>query len=254
MTLTNAATGSRRSAHDHEQAAVLAAEEYRRCADAVAALADDDWDRPTDCPLWTVRQLVAHVTGMALMASSPVQQFRQQRAARARLRPGTPAIDALTAHQVDLFADRRPAELVALLARLGPRAARSRRRMPGFVRGRDFAERQRINGVDETWTIGYLADTILTRDPWMHRIDLARATGRPLVLTAGHDGVIVADVVAEWAGRHGRPYRLELEGPAGGRFGRADAGEVITLDAVEFCRVLSGRAPGAGLLTTQVPF
>ena len=66
--------------------------------------------------------------------------------------------------------------------------------------------------------------------------------------------MIVADVVAEWAGRHGRPYRLELEGPAGGRFGRDDAGEVITLDAVAFCRVLSGRAPGAGLLATQVPF
>lgn len=254
MTLINAPAGSRRSAHDHEQAAVLAAEEYRRCADAVAELADDDWGRPTDCPLWTVRQLVAHVVGMAVMASSPVQMFRQQRAAKARLRPGMPSVDALTAHQVDLFADRPAAELVTLLARVGPRAARGRHRMPGFVRGRDLGDRQRVNGADETWTIGYLADTILTRDPWMHRIDLARATGRPLVLTAAHDGAIVADVVAEWAGRHGQPYRLELTGPAGGRFGSDQAAEVITLDAIEFCRVLSGRAPGAGLLATQVPF
>ena len=28
----------------------------------------------------------------------------------------------------------------------------------------------------------------------------------------------------------------------------------ITIDAVEFCRVLSGRADGAGLLTQEVPF
>lgn len=39
----------------------------------------------------------------------------------------------------------------------------------------------------------------------MHRIDISRATGRPLTLTADHDGVLVADVVHEWAGRHGTP-------------------------------------------------
>ena len=41
---------------------------------------------------------------------------------------------------------------------------------------------------------------IITRDPWMHRLDLARATGQDLVLTADHDGVIVADVVADGRG------------------------------------------------------
>jgi uncharacterized protein (TIGR03083 family) len=253
MTLTDARTGPRRPALTHEAAAALAAEEYRRCADAVAALADDDWPRPTDCTLWDVRQTVAHMIGMALMASSPLQMFRQQRAAQARHRPGTPSIDALTAHQVDLFAARSPQELVRLMAEIGPRAARGRRRMPGFIRGRELPDRQEVNGVEETWTIGFLTDTILTRDPWMHRVDLARATGSALVLTPDHDGVIVADVVAEWAERHGRPYRLELTGPAGGTFGTGD-GEAHTLDAIEFCRVLSGRAAGTGLLVTQVPF
>lgn len=55
---------------------------------------------------------------------------------------------------------------------------------------------------------GYLIDTIMTRDSWMHRIDVARATGAGLLLTADHDGHIVGDVVAEWAGRHGAPYQL----------------------------------------------
>lgn len=253
MTLTKAPTGPRRPALTHDAAAVLAAEEYRRCADAVAALTDDDWQRQTDCTLWNVRQLVAHVIGMALMASSPVQLMRQQRAAKARWVPGTPSVDALTAHQVDLFAERSPRGLVRLLAEIGPRAARGRRLMPGVVRGRDTGDPQRVNGVDENWTIGYLTDTILTRDPWMHRIDLTRATGGTLVLNVDHDGAIVADVVAEWAGRHDRPYRLELTGPAGGTFGSGDE-ELITMDAVEFCRVLSGRAEGSGLLATQVPF
>jgi hypothetical protein len=75
---------------------------------------------------------------------------------------------------------------------------------------------QIVNGVPERWSIGYLVDVILTRDPWMHRIDLSRATGQTLRLSGGHDGVIVADVVAEWAARHDQPYNLELTGPAGG--------------------------------------
>ena len=66
-------------------------------------------------------------------------------------------------------------------------------------------EKETVNGVEETWTFGYMFETILTRDTWMHRIDTAKATGRPLVLTADHDGVLVADVVAEWAARHGAP-------------------------------------------------
>jgi hypothetical protein len=73
-------------------------------------------------------------------------------------------------------------------------------------------------------------------------------------LTPEHDGVLVADVVAEWAQRHGRPYRLRLTGPAGGEWSSGSGGEEIELDAVEFCRVLSGRGSGAGLLGQPVPF
>jgi hypothetical protein len=68
------------------------------------------------------------------------------------------------------------------------------------------------------------------------------------------DRHIVADVVAEWAERHGRPYRLILDGPAGGTFQYGNAGEAHELDAVEFCRIVSGRAPGTGLLSTGVAF
>ncbi len=88
----------------------------------------------------------------------------------------------------------------------------------------------------------------------MHRSDIAQALGRPMELTPEHDGVLVADVVAEWALRHGQPYRLILTGPAGGRWSSGTTGETINLDAEQFCRILSGRGSGAGLMATFVPF
>jgi hypothetical protein len=88
----------------------------------------------------------------------------------------------------------------------------------------------------------------------MHRVDLARATGNELGLSESHDGRVVADVVAEWARVHERPFMLTLEGPAGGTFIQGEHGEQLRLDAVEFCRILSGRGSGTGLLTHEVPF
>jgi hypothetical protein len=88
----------------------------------------------------------------------------------------------------------------------------------------------------------------------MHRVDLARATSHPLRLTPEHDGVVVADIVAEWAARHTQPYRLHLTGPAGGTFSAAGGGPELELDAVDFCRTLSGRQQGTGLLAVETPF
>jgi hypothetical protein len=87
----------------------------------------------------------------------------------------------------------------------------------------------------------------------MHRVDITDACGARMVLTAEHDGVLVDDVVREWADRHGRPFRLELTGPAGGSWSRGDGGPELSGDAIDFCRRLSGRAPAEGPLATQVP-
>jgi hypothetical protein len=109
----------------------------------------------------------------------------------------------------------------------------------------------------ERWKFGYLVDRIFTRDTWMHRLDLCRATDREMTITADHDGRLVADVVAEWARRHGEPFSLVLTGPAGGRWTTHGSGapEIeIEMDALDFCWTLAGRAPGKGLLETPVPF
>ncbi|MGZ4596476.1 MAG: maleylpyruvate isomerase family mycothiol-dependent enzyme [Actinomycetes bacterium] len=244
-------TTARTSALDRDLAMRLAAGEYDRIAQVLRRLSPDDWSRSTDCPGWDVRALATHVLGMAEMAASVRESIRQLRAATRR---GGVLIDALTALQVDERRSLSPAEVVERLSAVAPRAVRGRRRTPGFVRRRPMPQRQQVGGELEAWTFGYLVDTILTRDTWMHRVDLAHATGQPMELTHGHDGVLVADIASEWAQRHGQPYTLRLAGPAGGEWSRPGDGPVVEMDAVEFCRALSGRAAADGLLAHAVPF
>jgi uncharacterized protein (TIGR03083 family) len=255
MTPTTAARPAkkalRRSVLDRKIAMRLASTEYERFSAALEQVAPEQWGAATDCPDWDVRQLACHVLGMATMAASVRESRRQQKAARRR---GGVFIDALTALQVEERTDLEPPDLKAQLRAVGPRAARGRRRTPGVVRRRALPVPQQVGDAAEWWSLGYLIDVVLTRDPWLHRADLARAIGRPMQLTAAHDGVIVADVVAEWAARHQQPYTLRLTGPAGGTWS-AGAGEPqITLDAIDFCRMASGRVHGDGLLAVEVPF
>ncbi len=163
---------------------------------------------------------------------------------------GSYRIDSLTALQVKEHAHLTPPELLEALREAAPRALSGRAGTPESVRASSFTP-----GAPpyEEWTVGYLLDVIHTRDVWMHRVDIARATGTALVLTGDHDGRFVALVVAEWAARHGKPFTLHLDGPAGAYFG-VDGGEEYHLDAVEFCRVVSGREKGTGLLAQEVRF
>jgi uncharacterized protein (TIGR03083 family) len=234
-------------------AEALARTEYARVADQLRALAPEDWSKPTDCASWDVRAVAGHSLGMMSDFTS-FRAFvgRMRGAARAAKQTGAPVIDCMTAAQVADHAELSPAQLVARVDEIGPRAARWRAGAPAVFRMLPMKEE--VGGTPETWRMGYLLDVVLTRDPWMHRVDVARATGRDLELTSGHDGRVVGDVVAEWARRHGRPFALTLTGPAGGEYVAGSGGDLITIDAVEFCRVLSGRAPAHGLLTQEVPF
>ena len=64
------------------------------------------------------------------------------RAAQARQQPGQPLVDAHTAVQIEERDHLGPDELRADLQRVGPRAAKGRRRTPGFVRRLRLPERQ----------------------------------------------------------------------------------------------------------------
>lgn len=186
--------------------------------------------------------MAAHNLGMARMAATFPEMIRQQvRAGRRAGKTGEVMVDALTAIQVAERAGLTPAQIVADYRRTGPRAARGRRRRPGWFRNARMPGDQRVGGLDEPWTFGFVIDTILTRDCWMHRVDICRATGRDPVLSADHDGIIVADVVDEWSARYRPAGTLILTGSAGGTWTFPDPGDAITIDAVEFCRIRSGR-------------
>lgn len=230
-----------------------AAEEYERLTQALRELDAQDWAAPTCCPGWDVRAMAGHCLGMATMMTSVRETVRQQVAAgRAAKRDGAVLIDALTALQVREHAHLTPGELVEAMARVGPRAVQGRRRVRGPMRWMTMPD-EGDGTTPEKWRMGFLVDTILTRDPWLHRADIAAATGRDLHLTPEHDGAVVADVVAEWAARHGRPFQLTLTGPAGGGWSSGEGGERIVADAVDFCRGVSGRAGASGLAGTWVP-
>lgn len=229
----------------------LAAAETQRMVEALRALDSSDWVKPTDCPAWDVRALAGHVLGMTETFSG-VGCFLRDMPRGGRAAGDRPFIDGLTEVQVARNKGLTTTDLIRRMELAGPKQAawRASRRL---MRNIPMKQEMR-DGTTETWKFGFLVDTILTRDTWMHRVDVATATGQPMQLTAEHDGALVADVVAEWARRHGKPFTLTLTGPAGGSFASGEGGENITIDAVEFCRILAGRGTGSGLLTQEVPF
>jgi len=240
----------------HDEAMRCQAAELDRTLALLRTLDDAAWTAPTDCPAWDIRSMYQHVLGACEAGASIRENVSQLRRARAsRKQHGGPLEAALSAVQVRDRASLSAAQILQRLTAIAPKTVRGRARTPAFVRRH---AKLAVDGpVHETWKLGYLIDTIYLRDLWMHRVDAARASGRPLELSASHDGRIVADVAAEWARRHGKPFTLELTGTAGGTYA-SDQGdreaEHLSLDAVDFCRALAGRGHPEGLLTTVVPF
>lgn len=232
---------------------------YDRLLDLLGQLEPRDWDvRVPDCPDWTVADVVGHLIGAARGHASPREFIRQFRYG-ARHKAGFDGndLDAVNDLQIRDHAHLRPEERIAELRELAPRAVAGRMRTPSLLRAVSVplaAGGSTAAGMPSKLRLGNLMDAILTRDVWLHRVDIARAVGRPLDVDSDTDRRVVADVVAEWAASHGQPFIATLTGPAGGRFRQGTGGEVIELDAVEFCRALSGRAPAEGLLATRVVF
>ncbi len=237
---------------DHDQAMRLATVESERLLAVADGLQEQEWLLPTDCPDWTVRDMLGHILGMLELQADGSERMRQVKiAAGVAEQTGILRINAMTALQVREHATLSSDALGAALHDAAPRALAAR--IATTAEQRDAPYPSGLPGED-AWTFGYLFDVILTRDPWIHRVDICRAIGHDMELSTDHDGRIVAGVVTDWARRHGQPFTLTLDGPAGDRFSTGTGGADLHLDAVDFCRILSGRAPGAGLLTTSVPF
>jgi uncharacterized protein (TIGR03083 family) len=233
------------------EARVLAEEEFRRFADLVASLTPQAWATPTDCTGWDVRKMVLHVLGSG-DAQASFREFAHQ------LRRGIPLnkqidshhwVDGMNELQIRERNHLSNEELFARVGAVGPKAVTGRWRTPLPARYVPLPLGPPIGWVP----LKYLLDVGFTRDVWVHRIDIHAAIGRPMPVTADHDGRLVADIVAEWAGIHGQPFELVLDGPAGGKFRQGDAGERVEIDALDYIRTLSGRLTGAGVLCNLLP-
>jgi len=233
----------------YQQWLTRSALEQQRFRHLLDALQPEHWDRPTDCTDWTVRDLCGHVLGSLHDNASLVRSLTAWlRASRAARRSGRDPLDELTAAEVRAFSAVPNTEVSATFASLAPRNLRARQHVPSIVRRAPIT----IDGT--RYALGHILSVILTRDLWMHRIDLTRATGLAFTTTPDHDGLIVADLVADWAQRHRQPFTLDLDGPAGGHWRQDTTGPTLHLDAIEYARTLAGRNRAIGLLAEQVQF
>ena len=236
----------------HAEAMRIAAAENAKFAALLRSLEPDDWAKPTDCALWDVRALVAHVVGSAASQASPREFVRQVRRGRPLMvELGSPFWwDGMNQLQVRERAGVSTEQLVAEWDANAAKALRARTRLP-----RPIAKLRLLNlpAPVGRQAVSYLFDVGFTRDIWMHRMDLTKATGLAPDLDPDHDGRILADIVAEWAGTHGEPFTLTLAGPAGGNFRSGSGGEHVEMDAVEFCRILAERGEGTGILRHPLP-
>lgn len=237
-------------------AAEVALAAYERLVDLLAALEPAQWRLPTECPGWDVAAMVGHLIGAAKAGARVRENLRQQAwGARHASEHGGNALDAANERQILDHVGLTPQQRVELLRGLAPAAVAGRMRLPRFLRRVRVpldAGGSTAPGMPDRLSLGHLMDVVYTRDVWLHTVDIARATGR------AHepdevDHRIVEDVVAEWAGRHGQPFVLVLEGTRAVRFRQGEGGGHLRLDAIEFCRLLSGRAQADEVELTAEP-
>lgn len=251
MTMTTTRDVTTISRIGHDEAMRIATAENARFATLLRNIAADDWSKPTDCPLWDVRAMVAHVVGAAAGQVSPREFVRQKRKGKPVMAElGSPFWwDGMNEVQVRERAHLTTDELIAEWDATYPKAVKARTRLPRVI-----ANRKLLNlPIVGKQPLAYLFDVGFTRDVWMHRVDIAHALGYGLDIDAEHDGRLMEDYVAEWATIYDTPFTLHLTGPAGGSFQNGQGGEVVTIDAVEFLRTLAEREHGTGLMSNPLP-
>ncbi len=224
---------------DRNQAARIGDAEGQAAIALLRQLRDTDWQRPTDCPEWDVRALVSHLVAQCEDGLSLRTILRRELAGRRRY-PGKTAVDAHMAVQVDEHRAEPGPDLAERFAQLWPRAVQARRRRPAALRRLTLSSG--IPGMPRL-SIGYFLDVIYNRDLWMHRLDLARATGQPFAI-GDHDRYIVEQVIRDLAlSWPAAPVTLELVGPAGGTWlvGPGEPKAVIRAEATAIMRALAGR-------------
>lgn len=229
----------------HAEAAILAAPLLARLLALLDDLGPEDWNKPTLCSEWTVRNVVAHQAG-AYASGARFAEFRRQWLRMPER--GRSMLDTVNAFQIAERAGRTPAELIAELRAVGPRAIAARQRLSPIIRGLPIP----VEPVG--WRpVGYVSDELYLRDTFIHTADICLATNRPVIFTPGPDSRIVALIVRDLAQRlpkslGGKTVAFDLTGPAGGCFRIGPAVEpaaTMRMSVLDFNLRASGRMSAA---------
>lgn len=223
-----------------DEAYLLMQTELERFLALLETLGAGDWDKPTACTAWNVRDMLAHQAGGYASGTGYREMIHQY---SARPQNGQLPEDAINARQLSERANRTPSELIAELRRVGPVAihkwAYQFRLVKPLVVPHPVGGRQPLR---------HLMWVIHSRDTWMHRLDICRATARPFQQTAEHDGRIVALILRDVDlvlrdKLGGKAVAFDLPGVAGGvwQVGSGEPAATIRMDALDFCIFASGR-------------
>ena len=227
----------------HREAGKLSQTEYERVLALLEMLDSNDWQQPTYCTEWDVRDMVAHLAG-SVTGSSSFAEFKRQNVSDPFLKQFEKPIDGTNKLQLIERADKTTAELISEFRQNGQTAVNNRQKLPWLARKIHLPM-----GELGFASIEYLMDVIYPRDQWMHRYDICAATGKKMVVTGGHDGRLVALVVRDVAKKlgkilGGRTIVLQLTGAltAEYQFGnQATPDCTVTMDFFDFNLRASGR-------------
>lgn len=225
----------------HEEWFELGQQVDRSFLETLRSLSEEEWQTPTVCSPWTVKDVVAHLIGWNEAVLSPTRLMQQAgNGWRTRKDHAGNWLDSTNQFQVDSLATAPPDRVLARFAELTPRFHKVRRRY-GRVTA-PFPMKEPFSG---TWVpLRFMFDTIFVRDHFMHHSDVCAATGRDLPV-GDAEKRIAHDAFREWAKKAGASVTLDLTGPAGGTFVRGTGETRIRGDAIELCRVLAGRSSEA---------
>lgn len=223
-----------------DEAHRLMTEAFSRLLTLLESLHADDWSKPTACTAWDVHDMVAHQAGGYLSGVSLREMLRQYTQIP---KQGQLPEDAINALQVGERKDKSPAELITELKQVGAKAIHNW--AYGFNAVKWIHTPHPVGGF---MSLRYLMWVTHSRDTWMHRLDICRATNRPFEQTREHDGRIVELVVRDVAQKlrkrlNGKAITLTLTGVSGGEWllGNGKAVSGLEMDALDFNIFVSGR-------------